>query len=65
MYRTAANRLYPVISSYADPALDRITHSPYYQAAVEHLRPHHSCADGPAREGILEQPHSALSCVQC
>ena len=44
VYRTAANRLYPVISTYADPALDKITHSPYYQAAVDHLRPHPSCA---------------------
>ena len=68
VYRTAANRLYPVISTYADPALDKITHSPYYQAAVDHLRPHPSCAASAApKEGLLEEPkpYAALPCVQC
>ncbi len=68
VYRTAANRLYPVISTYADPALDKITHSPYYQAAVDHLRPQASCAvtAAPNKEALLEQPqHAALPCVQC
>ena len=68
VYRTAATRLYPVISPYADPALDKITHSPYYQAAVDHLRPHPSCAASAApKEGLLEEPKSyaALPCVQC
>ena len=67
VYRTAASRLYPVISTYADPALDKLTHSPYYQAAVDHLRPHSSCAVAAApKEALLEQPHrAALPCVQC
>ena len=67
VYRTAANRLYPVISTYADPALDKLTHSPYYQAAVDHLRPLPSCAATAApKEPYLEQPQrAALPCVQC
>ena len=67
VYRTAANRLYPVISTYADPALDKITHSPYYQAAVDHLRPHPNCAiASPPEKALLDQPQRpALPCVQC
>ena len=38
-YRTAAHRLYPVIADYADPALDKLVHSPYYSAVVDHLKP--------------------------
>jgi hypothetical protein len=39
VYRAAAHTLYPVISPYADPALDKITHSPYYTAVLQHLKP--------------------------
>ena len=51
-YRTAAHRLYPVIADYADPALDKLVHSPYYSAVVDHLKP--------APEAAM--PHKAL-CV--
>lgn len=39
VYRTAAARLYPVVSQFTDPALDRIVQSQYYSAVVDHLRP--------------------------
>lgn len=39
LYKTAAKKVYPVISTYADPALDKITHSPYYHAVLDHLKP--------------------------
>ena len=67
MYRAAASKLYPVISSYADPALDKITHSPFYSAVVDHLKPvPTSCAiqDAPlSGSGPLQQ--EALTCVHC
>eukprot|EP00884_Botryococcus_braunii_P004079 jgi/Botrbrau1/13672/Bobra.0378s0006.1 len=39
VYQTAANKLYPTIAPYADPALGRITASHYYQVCVDHLKP--------------------------
>ena len=35
VYKTAANRLYPVIAPYAE----KISHSPYVNDAIEHLKP--------------------------
>ena len=67
MYRAAAAKLYPVVACYADPALDRITHSPYYYAVLDHLKPVPvGCAlhDAPlAASGPLQQ--EALTCVHC
>lgn len=64
MYRFSASKLYPVISSYADPALDRITHSPYYSAVVDHLKP--ICAPS-SQSPLLTKSGSteSLSCVHC
>lgn len=39
VYQVAANRLYPVVSPLADPALDRLTHSPVYTAVKDHFTP--------------------------
>ena len=69
VYRAAASKLYPVISCYADPALDRLTHSPYYSAVLDHLKPQPtSCAlqGAPlaAASGPLQQ-QEALTCVHC
>ncbi len=63
VYRFSASKLYPVISSYADPALDRITHSPYYSAVVDHLKPTCASSQTPllAKSGSLD----ALPCMQC
>lgn len=44
VYQVAANRLYPVVSPIADPALDKLTHSPVYTAVKDHLTP--SSGDG-------------------
>jgi hypothetical protein len=60
VYRFSASKLYPVISCYADPALDRITHSPYYSAVVDHLKP--TCANSQlAKSGSMD----TLPCIQC
>lgn len=60
VYRFSASKLYPVISSYADPALDRITHSPYYSAVVDHLKP--TCANSQlSKSASLD----SLPCIQC
>jgi hypothetical protein len=39
LYKAAADKLYPVVSPYFDPALDRVTHSHYYEAVRNHLKP--------------------------
>ena len=39
VYKTAANRLYPVIAPYADPVVVKVAHSPYVNNAIEHLKP--------------------------
>lgn len=77
VYRTAASKLYPVISSVADPALDRITHSPYYSAVLDHLRPvpqpalsSSACCPQLANAPIVDAPivgapMQALACVHC
>lgn len=39
LYQTAATRLYPVVQPYADPAYAKVVSSPYYQLAVEQLKP--------------------------
>ena len=72
VYRTAASKLYPVISSYADPALDRITASPYYSAVLDHLKPQpQHCAaiesrlDAAAAGVPIGAPVHALACVHC
>jgi hypothetical protein len=74
VYRTAASKLYPVISSVADPALDRITHSPYYSAMLDHLRPQpafgSSCQQQLDEAPVLDAPLAgapmqALACVHC
>ena len=54
VYQTAANRLYPVIGPIADPAFDKLTHSPVYAAVKDHFKPH-TAAD---------QPLPAI-CAQC
>lgn len=54
VYQTAANRLYPVIGPIADPALDKLTHSPVYTAVKDHFKPH----------TIADQPLPAI-CAQC
>lgn len=65
MYR-AASRLYPVISNYADPALDKITGSAYYSAVVDHLKPLPSGAphDPSVSSGESKAFH-ILSCAPC
>lgn len=63
VYRFSASKLYPVISSYADPALDRITHSPYYSAVVDHLKP--TCASTQTPLLTEPAPLKALPCMQC
>jgi hypothetical protein len=60
VYRAAANKLYPVISPYADPALDKITHSQLYSAVVDHLKP---CAAASLPKA--EQPPKWATCAQC
>ena len=65
VYRTAANRLYPVISTYADPALDTDHPLPYYQAAVDHLRPQASCAVTAAPKEALLSSRSTQRCPVC
>ena len=66
MYRTAASKLYPVISSYADPALDRITASPYYSAVLDHLKPQPCAAiECPLDSTAAAVPVQALTCVHC
>lgn len=42
VYKTAANRLYPVISPYADPVIDKVSHSPYVNGVIDHLKPQHT-----------------------
>lgn len=42
VYKTAANRLYPVISNYADPVIDKVSHSPYVNGVIDHLKPQHT-----------------------
>jgi hypothetical protein len=61
VYRAAASKLYPVISPYADPALDRITHSPYYSAVLEHLKPACCSSAQLTKSASVE----ALPCVEC
>ena len=39
VYQVAANRLYPVVSPIADPALDKLTQSPVYNAVKDHFTP--------------------------
>lgn len=39
LYKTAVDRVYPVISPYADPALDKLKHNEYYNAVVDHWKP--------------------------
>lgn len=57
MYQVAANRLYPVVSPLADPALDKLTHSPVYTAVKDHFAPHVS-------DDLSPQALPAL-CAQC
>lgn len=60
MYRVAASKLYPVISPYADPALEKVMHSALYASVVDHLKP------VPAAPGSPEGKHyQFLSCAQC
>jgi hypothetical protein len=42
VYKTAANRLYPVISPYADPVIEKVSHSPYVNGVIDHLKPQHT-----------------------
>lgn len=39
VYKTAANRLYPVIAPYADPIVDKVSNSPYVNNAIDHVKP--------------------------
>ncbi|KAK9816682.1 hypothetical protein WJX72_003614 [[Myrmecia] bisecta] len=39
VYKQLTNRVYPIISPYAEPALDTIYQSPYYSAVKDHLKP--------------------------
>ena len=39
VYQVAASRLYPVVSPIAEPALDKLTHSPMYTAVKDHFTP--------------------------
>lgn len=39
IYRKAKENLYPLVAKYADPALEQISASQYYQATVAHLAP--------------------------
>lgn len=39
VYKKAKDSLYPMVAKYADPALQSLTASTYYQAAVTHLMP--------------------------
>ena len=57
VYQVAANRLYPVVSPIADPALDKLTHSPVYNAVKDHLTP-------PVGDGPIPPAMPAL-CAQC
>ncbi|DBB16509.1 TPA: hypothetical protein ACH3X3_014776 [Trebouxia sp. C0006] len=57
VYQVAANRLYPVVSPLADPALDKLTHSPVYTAVKHHFTP--PVADG------LASPSLPAICAQC
>lgn len=35
--QTATAKVYPIVAPVADPAIETVT--PYYQAAVDHLKP--------------------------
>lgn len=58
VYQVAANRLYPVVSPIADPALDKLTHSPVYTAVKDHLTP-------PVGDGSIPPPATPALCAQC
>lgn len=57
IYKAAAGKLYPAISGIADPAIERITNSPYTKAVVDHLKP----------IPRSDAPHcvAAASCMTC
>lgn len=57
VYQVAAHRLYPVVSPLADPALDRLTHSPVYTAVKDHFTP-------PVGDSFASSSLPAI-CAQC
>ena len=58
LFKSAAQRLYNLVSPYTDPTLDRITGSAPYRGFVDHLKP-------VAEPGMGADGQAPLACIAC